>query len=66
MTKGVLSVFCGALIVIVGIVDAVRIKTGAKQKSLELKRAESEKRLSNLVYAYQLSELGYKIPEKYL
>lgn len=66
MTKGVLSAFCGALIVIVGIVDAVRIKTGAKQKSLELKRAESEKRLSNPVYAHQLSELCYKIPEKYL
>lgn len=66
MIKGVLSAFGGLLIAVIGIIDAVRIKSGAKQKSMELKMMESEKRLNNSEYAHQLSELGYIVPEKYL
>ncbi|MDE5854031.1 MAG: hypothetical protein K2H19_03100, partial [Ruminococcus sp.] len=66
MIKGVLSAFGGLLIAVIGIIDAIRIKSGAKQKSMELKMMESEKRLNNSEYAHQLSELGYIVPEKYL
>lgn len=66
MMKGVASAFLGIIIMIFGIVDAVRIKTGLKVKSLENKKEESENRLSNKEYTQLLSELGYPVPDKYL
>lgn len=66
MMKGVAAAFGGLIIMIFGIVDAVRIKTGLKARSLENKKEESEKRLRNKEYAQLLSELGYPVPDKYL
>ena len=54
------------LVIGYGIFDAIRVKSGAKQKSLDKKRAESEQRLMNKDYAQQLADLGYNIPGKYL
>lgn len=54
------------LVIGYGIFDAIRVKSGAKQKSLDKKRAESEQRLMNKDYAQQLADLGYNIPSKYL
>lgn len=56
----------GLALVIFGIVDAVRIKTGLKAKKLEKLRTESEERLKNREYAQLLKENGYNVPEKYL
>lgn len=61
----VVSAF-SVFLIIYGIVDAIRVKTGAKMKSLDRKRYESEQRLMDKAYAYQLRELGYDVPEKYL
>ena len=62
MLVAVLSI----VMIVFGIVDSVRTKTGAKQKSLDRKRAESEQRLMDREYARQLAALGYNVPDKYL
>ena len=54
------------LVIGYGIFDAVRVKTGAKAKIIEKKRADSEQRLSDRAYAQQLADLGYNVPDKYL
>ena len=54
------------LVIGYGLFDAVRVKTGAKQKSLEKKREASEQRLMDKAYARQLADLGYNVPDKYL
>lgn len=66
MLKGAAVFFLALIIMIVGIVDFVRVKTGLKRKSLEKKREESENRMKNKEYAQLLSELGYTVPEEYL
>ncbi len=64
--KGLITSVLSLLILIYGIVDAVRIRTGIKRKGLEKKIAESKARLQNKVYAQQLAELGYDVPAEYL
>ena len=54
------------LVIGYGIFDAIRVKSGAKQKSLDRKKAESEQRLMDRAYAQQLADLGYNVPNKYL
>lgn len=48
------------------IVETVKVKSGKKEKELEVERHVSVKRLQNKEYAHILLELGYKVPEKYL
>lgn len=64
--KVVIIAICGVVLLIYGIIDSIRVKTGAKMKSLEKKRALSEQRLMDKAYAHRLYELGYNVPEKYL
>lgn len=64
--KMILVSVMSVILIIYGIVDAIRVKTGAKMKSLDRKRDESEQRLMDKAYAHQLRELGYDVPEKYL
>lgn len=66
MMKGALAGILAFVVMIVGIVDFIRVKTGAKQRSIEKKKAESEERLKNREYAMILAENGYNVPEKYL
>lgn len=64
--KMLLVAILSLLVIGYGIIDAIRVKTGAKQKSLDKKRAESEQRLTDREYARQLADLGYNVPDKYL
>ncbi len=64
--KMILVSVMSVILIIYGIVDAIRVKTGVKMKSLDRKRDESEQRFMDKAYAYQLRELGYDVPEKYL
>lgn len=66
MMKGALAGILAFVIMIVGIVDFIRVKTGAKQRSIDKKKVESEERLKNREYAMLLAENGYNVPEKYL
>lgn len=66
MTKCVAAGILAFVIMIVGIIDFIRVKTGAKQRSIEKKKAESEERLKNREYALLLAENGYNVPDKYL
>lgn len=54
------------LIFIFGLVDAIKIKSGSKQKELEKEHQQSILRLQNKEYAHTLKKLGYQVPEKYL
>ncbi|MCR5599176.1 MAG: hypothetical protein K6G33_00315 [Ruminococcus sp.] len=54
------------VVMLFGIIDSIRTKTGAKQKSLDKKREASEQRLMDRAYAQQLADLGYNVPDKYL
>ncbi len=56
----------GIVMIIIGIVDSIRVKSGAKADSMEKMRQESIQRLSDQRYAVQLKELGYNVPEQYL
>ncbi len=56
----------GIGMIIVGIIDSIRVKTGSKAKSLEKHRQESIQRLRDPNYAIQLKELGYNVPEEFL
>lgn len=64
--KALLTMILSIVLILFGIIDAVRVKTGAKQKSLDRKRAESEQRLMDRSYARLLADLGYNVPDKYL
>lgn len=64
--KIVCTAVLAAVVMVVGIIDLISIKTGIKMKRFEKKMAESEKRLENPEYAQILAELGYSVPEKYL
>lgn len=55
-----------AALIVYGIVDIIRIKTGAKAKSMEKKRQESIERLQNPEYAMKLYVSGYPVPPEYL
>lgn len=59
-------VIAGIGMIIVGIIDSIRVKTGSKAKSLERYRQESIQRLRDPNYAMQLKELGYNVPEEFL
>lgn len=59
-------VLMGIVLILGGIVEIIRIKTGAKARKYEKLRIESEERLQNRSYAYQLRDLGYPVPERYL
>lgn len=59
-------IIISAVMVIDGIVEIIKIKSGWKALKYEKLRKESEERLSNKSYAYILQDLGYKVPEKYL
>ncbi|MCM1298598.1 MAG: zf-TFIIB domain-containing protein [Firmicutes bacterium] len=56
----------GFIAMIAGIVDAIRVKSGAKAGSMEKLRQESIQRLNDVQYAMQLRELGYNVPPQYL
>lgn len=56
----------GIVMIIIGIVDSIRVKTGSKAKSMEKLRQESIQRLRDPNYALQLKELGYNVPEDFL
>lgn len=56
----------GIGMIVVGIIDSIRVKTGSKAKSLEKHRQESIQRLRDPNYAMQLKELGYNVPEEFL
>ncbi|HBH95850.1 MAG TPA: hypothetical protein DDX91_08850 [Ruminococcaceae bacterium] len=56
----------GIVLVFIGIIDSIRVKTGSKAKSLEKKRQESVQRLRDPNYAVQLKELGYNVPDEFL
>lgn len=64
--KGLITSVLSLLILMYGILDAVRIRTGVKEKGLEKKIEESKARLQNKAYAQQLTELGYDVPAEYL
>ncbi|MDE6725471.1 MAG: hypothetical protein K2J79_07690 [Ruminiclostridium sp.] len=59
-------VIAGIGMIIVGVIDSIRVKTGSKAKSLEKHRQESIQRLRDPNYAIQLKELGYNVPEEFL
>ncbi|MEE1281164.1 MAG: hypothetical protein UHK60_02775 [Acutalibacteraceae bacterium] len=65
-TSMVLLGLGGIMLIGYTLVDFIRIKTGAKQRSLEKVTIESVKRLQNKEYAQELASLGYNVPEKYL
>lgn len=56
----------GIVMIVMGIVDSIRVKSGAKAGSMEKLRQESIGRLQNPQYAMQLAELGYNVPQQYL
>lgn len=56
----------GIVLIFVGIIDSVRVKTGLKAKALEKLRQESIQRLRDTNYAVQLKELGYNVPAEFL
>lgn len=56
----------GIVLVIVGIIDSIRVKTGSKAKAMEKLRQESIQRMKDPNYALQLKELGYNVPEEFL
>lgn len=56
----------GMLMVLWGIIDAVRTKLGSKTKKMEKLRKESIERLSDKNYAHDLAARGFYIPEEYL
>ena len=64
--KMALAAILSVVVMIFGIIDSIRTKTGAKQKSLDKKKEASEQRLMDRAYAQQLAELGYNVPDKYL
>lgn len=64
--KGLIVFILSPILIIYGIIDSIRVKTGAKQKSLDKKREESEQRLMDRAYAQQLASLGFDVPDKYL
>lgn len=56
----------GIVMIVMGIVDSIRVKSGAKAGGMEKLRQESIGRLQNPQYAMQLAELGYNVPQQYL
>lgn len=56
----------GIITIISGIVDSIRVKSGAKAGGMEKLRQESIQRLQDTQYAMQLAELGYNVPPQYL
>ncbi len=64
--RAVLCSVLGLILIIIGIVDIIRVKTGLKAKSLEKKRTESVQRLKNKTYALTLKNCGYNVPQEYL
>lgn len=62
------SIFIAAGLVmsVGGIIEIIWIKTGGKAKKYDRLWRESEQRLGDKEYVWQLKELGYHVPEKYL
>ena len=64
--RGILCSVLALILILIGIVDIIRVKTGLKAKALEKKKAESAKRLQDKEYALTLKNCGYNVPQKYL
>lgn len=56
----------GMIFAIGGVVEVIAIVTGLKKKKYDKLARESEERMRDMNYAYTLSKLGYRVPEKYL
>lgn len=56
----------GAVMMIIGAVEIIAIKSGRKAVKYKKLKEESEARLNDKNYAYILQSLGYMVPEKYL
>lgn len=56
----------GGIMVIGGIIEIISIISGSKCRKFDRLKMESEERLADNSYAYQLKELGYNVPERYL
>lgn len=56
----------GVIMILWGIVDAIRAKLGLKAKKMEKLRKESIERLSDKNYAHDLVAWGFYVPEEYL
>ena len=52
-----------AIAAIFNFIELINVKTGAKQKRLERYMQASRERLKDQVYAAELEENGYKLPE---
>lgn len=59
-------VLAGVFIVFRGIVDAIGVVFGLKEKKMEKLKAESLERLSDKNYVRELAARGFYIPEAYL
>lgn len=64
--RGVMIMLLGLIMMVGGLIEGIMVKTGVKERQLEKKRLESQRRLENPEYARTLAELGYLVPEKYL
>ena len=64
--RAILCCVLGVILMIIGIVDIIRVKTGLKGKNLAKKQEESIQRLKNKDYAVTLKNCGYNVPEEYL
>lgn len=56
----------GSILLLLGSVGIISIKSGRKAKKFDKLKKESEKRLNDKSYVYVLQDFGYQIPKKYL
>ena len=59
-------IILGTILLLVGILEIIGIKSGIKLKKYDALKKESEERLSDKSYVYVLQDLGYDIPKNYL
>lgn len=64
--RGVMIMLLGLVMLVGGLIEWILVKTGVRERRLEKKRLESQRRLENPEYARTLAELGYPVPGKYL
>lgn len=56
----------GGIMALMGLIDAVSVLSGRREKALEKLKAESEERMKDPLYVRKLSEYGLSVPEEYL
>ncbi len=56
----------GIIVAVFMLFDVIRIKSGAKERSFDTLRRQSEERLADKSYAAELAAAGYNVPEQYL